>query len=64
MATAMRPDHQGLPGYDRGYADGRKACNEALTAYCEEIGYKPSILRNSDFPITPVDPNDPRNPGG
>lgn len=52
----MRPDHEGLPGYDRGYADGRKACSEALTAYGKELGYEPSILRTGDFPITPVDP--------
>ena len=42
---AMRPDHQGLLAYDRGYEDGQKATREAVGAYAKEIGYEPSILR-------------------
>jgi hypothetical protein len=42
---AMRPDHQGLLAYDRGYEDGRRATQEAVAAYAREIGYEPSILR-------------------
>lgn len=41
--TAMR--HSEIEVYCRGYEDGRKARNEAITAFCKEIGYEPQILR-------------------
>ena len=41
--TAMR--HPDIPEYCQGYEDGSKARNEAITAYCKEIGYEPQILR-------------------
>jgi hypothetical protein len=37
--------HQNEPDYDRGYADGQAARNKAVNTFCDEIGFKPSILR-------------------
>lgn len=37
--------HEGIEVYNRGYAEGQKARGEAVSAFCEEIGYKPTILR-------------------
>lgn len=41
--TAMR--HSGLPPYDRGYRDGKKARADACAVFAKEISYRPSILR-------------------
>lgn len=41
--TSMK--HPDIEVYSRGYEDGSKARNDAITAYCKEIGYEPQILR-------------------
>jgi hypothetical protein len=42
---AMRPECKDHPVYDRGYKAGHDAHNKAVNAYCEKIGYTPTILR-------------------
>lgn len=42
---AMRKTHVGLGPYERGYADGRKARNDACEAEAKRVGYEPTILR-------------------
>jgi len=44
-AAGHAKQHEGVIPYEAGYAIGRKANNEAITNYCQEIGYKPSVLR-------------------
>lgn len=45
---AMREGCSGIEPYLRGYADGRRARTEAISAYAKELGYEPTILRLRD----------------
>lgn len=42
----QRKDHEELLPYLRGYNDGITAVQAAATAYADEVGYEPSVLRN------------------
>lgn len=44
-ATVRAMRHPERPAYVRGYGAGIKAKQDAVAAYCQEIGYEPSILR-------------------
>lgn len=47
---AMKPDAKGHPSYDRGYAEGQAATSRAISAYCLEIQYQPSLFRLAHSP--------------
>ena len=51
-AATKAMQHAGYESYDRGYSDGRKARQDAVAAYCQEIGYQPTILRLADSAST------------
>jgi len=38
------------PLYERAYADGYRACGEAMRRFCDDIGYEPSPFRSADAP--------------
>ena len=42
----VRHECEGLGAYDRGYAEGRATASAAISAYAQEIGYTPTILRD------------------